>query len=460
MQLRLAAVLLACAVAATALVPSTSAAATDAQKCLAKKLKEMGKYDGCRLKADAKGVLRGEAPDYSRCASTLTAKWDRIEAAGGCVFLDDYVAPQGITDTHTADVYVLLSEGVPAVCGDSSVNGSEACDGTDLAGESCVSQGFTGGTLACDGSCQFDTSSCVLADCGNGTLEVGEQCDGTNLNGLTCFYLGYSYNAVPQLACDGTCQFDTSACTQSCGDGVIDASALEQCDGSNLNGQDCTSYPGGTGGTLACSPRCHFDFSGCTGTCGDGLTGPNEACDGTSLNGATCATLGFVGGTLTCNGSCQFDTSGCTATCGDDIVSKGAGEDCDGTDPGSAADCTFLGYTSGSLSCSGSCTYDVSACTNECSILDQDCPGGDGCYFGVDGFGGCQAPGSGGYYDVCTVQPDCAPGHLCTTPATTEKTCVPVCDTTLGNADCPAGYSCLAGNLPGQPNLGICVVMF
>jgi hypothetical protein len=37
----------------------------------------------------------------------------------------------------------------------------EECDGNDLEGATCVSQGFTGGTLRCDNDCEFDTSQCT-----------------------------------------------------------------------------------------------------------------------------------------------------------------------------------------------------------------------------------------------------------------------------------------------------------
>jgi len=48
-----------------------------------------------------------------------------------------------------------------------------------------------------------------------------------------------------------------------CGDGVADAS--EACDGANLRGASCTTIPGGfSGGTLACTPSCTLDTSGCT----------------------------------------------------------------------------------------------------------------------------------------------------------------------------------------------------
>jgi hypothetical protein len=56
----------------------------------------------------------------------------------------------------------------------------------------------------------------------------------------------------------------------------------------------------------ACEPtyRCH--------RCGDGIVASVEQCDGTAFEGATCASLGFTGGTLACTPGCTFDTSGCT----------------------------------------------------------------------------------------------------------------------------------------------------
>jgi subtilisin-like proprotein convertase family protein len=59
---------------------------------------------------------------------------------------------------------------VSPVCGNNLREGAEVCDGTDLAGQTCVSQGFTGGTLACNGTCSaFVTTSCT-AGTGNQVL--------------------------------------------------------------------------------------------------------------------------------------------------------------------------------------------------------------------------------------------------------------------------------------------------
>ena len=163
-------------------------------------------------------------------------------------------------------------------CGDGVADGDESCDGTDLSGDTCLSlgQGLRSGELSCDASCEFDVSSC--AECGNGNLEAGEQCDGEELDGESCEGLGF-YGG--QLGCDGSCTFDQTDCMAGglCGDGEIQ-SGHEVCDGSNLDGMDCTGLGlGYTDGALVCSTACELDDSGCT-TCGDGVTEtPYESCD-------------------------------------------------------------------------------------------------------------------------------------------------------------------------------------
>ena len=55
--------------------------------------------------------------------------------------------------------------GPPAVCGNGVVEGGEQCEAGVPLGDTCVSLGFSGGTLACDGSCQYDTSGCSSGSC-------------------------------------------------------------------------------------------------------------------------------------------------------------------------------------------------------------------------------------------------------------------------------------------------------
>ena len=130
--------------------------------------------------------------------------------------------------------------------------------------------------------------------CGDGVVSLGEACDGNGLG------IG---GETP------TCDVD---CTPvSCGDGIVNTSALEQCDGDGA----------GTGGETA---SCNID---CTpAQCGDGVVNAAalEQCDG---NGA-----GFGGETAACNIDCSL------SVCGDGVRNISAGEVCDGDGMGSGGD--------------------------------------------------------------------------------------------------------------------------
>jgi hypothetical protein len=107
---------------------------------------------------------------------------------------------------------ILDTEGCYS-CGDGIKQGSETCDGSELGGQTCISQGYGPGTLACNADCQsFDTSGC--SPCGNGTIDQGEQCDGNDFGGETCKSQGFDEG---QLACTAQCTLDTSSCSYDCG---------------------------------------------------------------------------------------------------------------------------------------------------------------------------------------------------------------------------------------------------
>jgi hypothetical protein len=112
----------------------------------------------------------------------------------------------------------LLTDGCFS-CGDGTVAPSETCDGTEFGGETCASLGFAGGTLGCTADCQsIVTTGCqALPSCGDGMLNGGEQCDAAALGGQTCITQGFD---LGQLACSGSCTLDTSGCsfdTENCG---------------------------------------------------------------------------------------------------------------------------------------------------------------------------------------------------------------------------------------------------
>lgn len=53
-------------------------------------------------------------------------------------------------------------------CGDGFADASETCDGADLNGATCASQGFDTGTLSCSSTCTYTTSACSTSSGGGG----------------------------------------------------------------------------------------------------------------------------------------------------------------------------------------------------------------------------------------------------------------------------------------------------
>ena len=101
------------------------------------------------------------------------------------------------------------------------------------------------------------------------------------------------------------CKRGLTKCGRKCVNAATDPVNCGACGRACAAGQTCVAGQctggGGGGGTQ-------------TSVCGNGVKDTGEVCDGTDLNGATCASLGFVSGALACSSSCQsFDTSGCVA---------------------------------------------------------------------------------------------------------------------------------------------------
>src|SRR6185295_16415987 len=188
----------------------------------------------------------------------------------------------------------------------------------------------------------------------------------------------------------------------------------EECDGTDLGGQTCQGL-GFPGGVLACTAECTLDTSGCqAAVCGDGLVGPDEACDVGGIDGVppsfageTCESLGFPdGGALACTDDCgaivpvphcapsvaipcvrgsdcptgEACIAGCVQ-CGNAFVD--AGEECD---EGSA-------NGSGPNRCREDCraprcgdgTLDFAHCSGDAEVPcgdDRNCPAGQTCVAG------------------------------------------------------------------------------
>lgn len=260
---------------------------------------------------------------------------------------------------------------------------STTAPGTSTGEEESTTTGGPDTTTTGEESSSSETSTTgPIEDCGNEVVDAGEDCDGADLNAQDCARLGH---VAGELACTKDCTFDDSACVdQLCGNDAIEGS--EQCDGIDLDGEDCITQ-GADAGELACDAiDCIFDTSGCIMfSCGNDMQEGSEACDGDDLDGATCVTQGHDGGTLACAGNCMgFDTSGCF-DCGDN-VQEGT-EVCDGTDINGQT-CIGQGFDGGTLGCLANCSgYDTSGC-HECGngvaegpeLCDGADLGGESCF--------------------------------------------------------------------------------
>ena len=241
----------------------------------------------------------------------------------------DTTATSGPDPTATSgpDTTTTSTTGPAIVCGDGMIEGMEECEGADLDGQTCMTLGFSGGTLAC-ANCQFDKTQCTSEGCGDGTVNGGEECD--------CGQMG-------------------SPCSQA-------QLTFKTC--ANLVAPNNTNYHGGT---LTClSPQsCLFDKSKCQ-YCGDGVRNGPEACEGADLGGQTCQSLGYSGGgTLKCSATCNPDVSGCVnIVCGNGQCQPG--ED--------------------SCNCPGDCPDDPNSCSScQCGLSGGNCYCDDACVI----FGDC-----------------------------------------------------------------------
>jgi len=136
-------------------------------RCEVGQLKTTATYASCRLKTEAKALSKMLTPDFTKCEDKFNTKFPKYEVQAGptiCPSEGDVAEIRGISDDYATTVALLLAGGsLPtSACGDGTVDLGEQCDVGNLDGETCATQGFFNGTLACGPGCTFVTSDCNL----------------------------------------------------------------------------------------------------------------------------------------------------------------------------------------------------------------------------------------------------------------------------------------------------------
>ncbi len=268
-------------------------------------------------------------------------------------------------------IYVLAEDlnvnaTVPAICGNTVVEGAETCDDGDTDnGDGCSSlcsveggggnggggaaapdpvvppppvaqcqNGIVEAGEACDDGNNIDndacSNGCVLPACGNGIRQGNEQCDDGDLDAGD--------------GCDDQCVVEALAV---CGNGQKEGD--EQCDDGNLeNGDFCSTQ---------CVPTQPI--------CGNGVREINEICDdGNVRNGDGCSAV------------CQVEIPG--AVCGNNVVENG--EQCDDGNQLGGDGCTNLcqrevgpvcrnGIREGNEQCDDGNNINNDGCDNVCRFV-------------------------------------------------------------------------------------------
>jgi trypsin-like peptidase len=113
--------------------------------------------------------------------SSVTDKVVALHHFGGCYNSGarmDLIYPQ------ISSLLGACADAGGGTCGNGVRESGENCDGSDLAGQTCQSLGFGGGTLACTASCSFSTSGCTSACRARGaSCTLNSQCCSGQCNG-------------------------------------------------------------------------------------------------------------------------------------------------------------------------------------------------------------------------------------------------------------------------------------
>jgi len=144
------------------------------------------------LTFDASGSTDNGQLTYNLSYGDDTSNVTTITSTHAYSTAGTYTATLTVTDNcgapATVSKVITVTQQPSQFCGNNRKEVAETCDGADLSGQTCITQGFTGGILSCDPSSnctRFNTSACtnpLPPTCNNGIVETGEQCDDGNTN--------------------------------------------------------------------------------------------------------------------------------------------------------------------------------------------------------------------------------------------------------------------------------------
>ncbi|GEM_PF-5965610 len=224
-----------------------------------------------------------------------------------------------------------------AVCGNNIREGSEQCDGTDLAAQTCATQGLPAGTLRCL-SCNFDRSGCTVQLPANVVQPCGLISDGWRClaNNPTLCRRGVNANIVSCDVINAYCSSDSASGTVNCIAKKTDGATCQfpaECTSNSCVGGVCVAVPpaavcgnGVREGAETCDDGNTVSGDRCSSIC---LVESNENCyDGTDNNGDTfvdCRDIQCLGYDICTNrpaGSSCFDSRMCASglSCNTDNV--------------------------------------------------------------------------------------------------------------------------------------------
>ncbi|MGE0791002.1 MAG: DUF4215 domain-containing protein [Sandaracinaceae bacterium] len=252
----------------------------------------------------------------------------------------------GCTNCQIDRGYMCPTADMPCVttCGDGIIAGAEECDDSGTAADD-----------GCSATCTFETGWACINEpsvcsevCGDNMMVGGEACD----DGNTMTEAACPYGMATCMVCNADCSASVARTGNVCGDTSIDA-VNETCDDGDMTSMD------------GCSATCQTEMgwtcmgmpSACTPTCGDGLLRGTEMCDdgGTTSGNGCSATCTIESGWM-----CSGTPSSCMPICGDGLIRGSEMCDDNGTTSGNgcSSTCTIeTGWT---------CMGAPSTCTPTC----------------------------------------------------------------------------------------------